>query len=185
MAPQSKWVNLQERYVIPFIYESATKQGSENLTCNSSGNTEIDFFYIAPGASRPCSVVAFRVQGKGAQLTALSGISIRLKQFTSASASTTTGCTSTTPTPKSKMAPACVATAGMSTNTSSSIKDGTGGPVIVGYCGCGGSGPGGWVAINPDDVPQLDGAATMSMDLFSSSPLASAAFEAALDHTEC
>ncbi len=72
----------------------------------------------------------------------------------------------------------------MSTNTSSSIKDGTGGPVIVGYAGMGISGPGGWVAINPDDVPLLDGGATMSMDLFSSSQTASMAFEFTVGNTE-
>ena len=169
---------------MPFIYESSTKQGAENLATNSSGNTEVDWFFLKPGATRPAAIVAMRVQGKGNALTALTGISIRLKQFTSTASVTTTGCAATTPAPKNKLAPVCVATAGMSTNTSSSISSGTGGPVIVGYASMGASGPGGWVAINPDDVPLLDGNANMSMDAFSSSPTASMNFEAVIDNSE-
>ncbi len=164
---------------------SASAGVAENLTTNGTGNNEVDFYFLKPGASRAISVVAMRVQGKGNALTALTGISIRLKQWTSTASVTTTGCLAATPTPKSKLVPACVATAGMSTNTSSSVSSGTGGPVMVGYAGMGASGPGGWVAVNPDDVPQLDGGATMSMDLFSSSPTASMSFEAAIDHAEC
>ena len=41
----------------------------------------------------------------------------------------------------------------------------------------GASGPGGWVAINPDDVPTLDGGAAKSQDLVSSCPTAALAFE--------
>lgn len=173
---------------MPFLYESASKQQLENFTTNGSANTENDSFFITPGASRPVGVAAFRVQGKGAGLTALSGISIRLKQWTStASVSTTTaasGSTSTTPAPKCKIAPACVATAGMITAATNVVKPGTGGPVQVGYASCGASGPGGWVAINPDDVPELDGGATMSMDLFSSSPTVSLNWEFVLDSQE-
>lgn len=124
------------------------------------------------------------VQGKGAGLTALSGISIRLKLWTS-TASTSVGATSTTPAPKNKLAPACVATAGMATSPSSGLTPGTGGPNIVGYASMGASGPGGSVAINPDDVPLADGGANMSLDLFSSSPTANLSFEYEIDNTEC
>jgi hypothetical protein len=48
----------------------------------------------------------------------------------------------------------------------------------------GASGPGGWVAVNPDDAPTLDGGATRSLDLFSASPTASLSFEAGLTHQE-
>jgi hypothetical protein len=75
----------------------------------------------------------------------------------------------------------------MATTSTSTITSGTGGPQVVGYASMGASGPGGWVAINPDDVPTLDGNANKSMDLFSSSPTASAsmAYEFAIDNTEC
>lgn len=82
------------------------------------------------------------------------------------------------------MAPACVATAGMASAISSTVTSGTGGPLVVGYASMGASGPGGWVAINPDDVPLLDGGASRSMDLFSASPTASMNYEFELDNTE-
>jgi len=153
------------------------------LTTSGSLNAELDFFFLKPGASRPCTVVALRVQGKGAGLTALSGISIRLKQWTS-TASTTVAATSVTPQPKNKLAPSCVATAGLASSSQSTVTVGTGGPNYIGYASCGASGPGGWVAINPDDVPLLDGGATMTQDLVSSAPTAALNFEFAIDNTE-
>jgi hypothetical protein len=168
---------------MPFIYANHSKQNLENQGTSGTGNTELDQFFLKPGASRPAAIVALRVQGKGAGLTALSGISIRLKAWTTTSSTSVAG-TSTTPAPKNKLAPACVATAGMATAAASSITSGTGGPNIVGYASMGASGPGGWVAINPDDVPLLDGGANMSLDLFSSSPTASLNWEFEADNTE-
>jgi hypothetical protein len=149
----------------------------------NAGATKSEFFFLKPGASRPCAIVAIRVQGKGAGLTSLSGISIRLKQWTS-TAATSVGGTSITPVPKNKLVPACVATAGMASAAAGTITAGTGGPNYIGYASMGASGPGGWVAINPDDAPLLDGGATMSQDLVSSCPTAGLSFEYALDNSE-
>ena len=143
----------------------------------------MDQAFLKPGASRPLAITALRVQGKGGNLTALSGISIRLKQWTSTSSTSVAG-TSTTPQPKNNLAPACVATAGMVTSAGSTITSGTGGPQVVGYASMGASGPGGWVAINPDDVPLLDGNANKSCDCFSSSPTASLNWEFVVDNQE-
>lgn len=160
---------------MPFLYELSTKAQAENYTTSGTANTEIDFQFIKPGASRPVSIQALKVQGKGAGLTALSGISIRLKQWTSTASS---GGTSATPSPKNKLVPACVATAGLGTSGgTASVTSGTGGPSQVGYASMGASGPGGNVAINPDDACLLDGNATMSMDLFSACPTVSLNFE--------
>jgi hypothetical protein len=141
------------------------------------------FFFLKPGASRSMSVVAVRVQGKGAGLTALSGISIRLKQWTS-TASTTVAATSVTPPPKNNLVPACVATCGLASAAQSTVTVGTGGPNYVGYASCGASGPGGWVAINPDDAPTLDGGVTKTQDLVSSCPTTGLSFEFACDFSE-
>jgi hypothetical protein len=73
----------------------------------------------------------------------------------------------------------------MATSAASTITSGTGGPQVVGYASMGASGPGGTVAINPDDVPLLDGGTTKSMDLFSSCPTASLQFEFEIDNSEC
>lgn len=152
------------------------------MTTSGSANTEIDFLFLKPGASRPLQVLALRVQGKGAGLTALSGISIRMKQWTSTASS---GGTSTTPAPKNNLAPACVATAGMGAGGGTgAVTSGTGGPSIVGYASMGASGPGGTVPINPDDVPTLDGNANKSVDLMSASPTVSLSFECEVDNQE-
>lgn len=171
---------------MPFIYSCAPKMTNinlENLTTNGTPNTQNDFFFLKPGSSRVAAVLALRVQGKGGGLTALSGISIRLAQWTG-SASTSVGGSSVTPVPKNNLAPACVGTAGMASAAASTITSGTTGPNFVGVASCGASGPGGWVAANPDDTPILDGNASKSSDLFSSSPTASLNFEFMHDHME-
>jgi hypothetical protein len=166
-----------------FIYSSSAKQSTlENFGTSTSSNTEVDQYFLKPGASRAAGIVACRVQGKGNALTALSGISIRMKQWT-ASASTSVGATSTTPVPKNNLVPACVATAGMVSTSTSGVTPGTTG-LYCGLASMGASGPGGWVSINPDDVALLDGGASKSLDLISSSPLGSAAWEFELDHAE-
>ncbi len=168
---------------MPFIYSSASKQQLESFSTSGSGNTQLDQFFMKPGATRPAAIVAIRVQGKGAGLTALSGMSVRLGQWTTTS-STSVAATSTTPSPKNILAPACVATAGMVSSAASTVTSGTGGPLYVGLASMGASGPGGWVAINPDDVPLLDGNANRSMDLFSASGTASMSYEFELDNQE-
>jgi hypothetical protein len=172
-----------------FLYANSSKQAPlENFLTSSGTNTELDQFFLKPGASRTLAIPAVRVQGKGGGLTALSGLVIRMKQWTTtASASTTTaasGSTSTTPVPKNKLAPACVATAGMVTTSSVGVNPGTGGGNYVGLASMGASGPGGWVSINPDDVPTLDGGTNMSLDLVSSCPTASLSWEFELDNQE-
>lgn len=168
---------------MPFLYTSMSKESLENFQTSSGANTELEQFFLKPGASRPLTIVALRVQGKGAGLTALSGIAIRLKQWTTAAATTVAG-VATIPAPKQKLAPACVATAGMVTAASSTITAGTGGGTYVGLASMGASGPGGWVSINPDDSVQLDGGTSQSIDMVSSSPTANMSYEFAADNVE-
>ncbi len=168
---------------MPFIYSSMSKQSLENFSTSSGANTQLDQYFMKPGASRTATIIALRVQGKGAALTALSGIAVRLGQWTT-TASTSVAGVALTPSPKNNLAPACVATAGTVTAASSTITSGTGGPLYVGLASMGASGPGGWVAINPDDVPLLDGGANRSLDLFASSPTANMAYEFSADSQE-
>jgi hypothetical protein len=170
---------------VPFVYHITNKTGAqalENLTTNGTPNTETDFVFVKPGATRVASFPAVRVQGKAAGASSLSGITLRMKQWT-ASASTSTGATSVAPQPKNNLVPAAAATAGLTSTASSSVTSGTT-AAYVGIATCGVSGPGGWVAINPDDVPALDGGASKSQDLVSSSPTASLNFEFGLDLQE-
>lgn len=160
---------------MPFIYAMASKTVSENYTTSGTPNTGIDVAFIAPGATRSPALLALRVQGKGAGLTALSGIAFRLEQWTSTASS---GGTSLAAKPVDNRAPAAVFTsAAGAAGGINAVTSGTGGPNFVGGCGCGASGPGGWVAPNPDGAIVLDGGATKSTDLFSASGTASMNFE--------
>jgi hypothetical protein len=168
----------------PFIYATITRQsGIENFQSSSSANTSLDQIFHKPGASRPVSIVAVRAGGKASALTNLNGVTLRGGAWTT-TASTSVGGTSTTPNPKNNLAPACVATAGMATAVGSTITSGTGGPLYFGMLTFGASGPNNWSSMNIEDVPLLDGNASRSLDIFSSSPLASAAFEAEVDIQE-
>lgn len=169
---------------MPFIFSLSSKGGAaalENLTTNATGNTENDFLGVKPGASRLFYALRLAIQGKANAATALSGIVVRMKQWTSTASS---GGQSLTPQPKHNLAPAAVQTAVITTTAQGTVTSGTGGPNIVGLASCGASGPGGWVAANPDDIPALDGGATKSLDLFSSSPTAAMSFESILDTVE-
>lgn len=167
---------------MPFVYSVASKAVAENYTTSGSANTEIDAAFIKPGASRPSSILSLRVQGKAAALTALSGIAFRLKQWTTTASSAGT---SITPAPVDNRAPVAVSTAAAGTGGGTgAVTSGTGGPSIVGGCGCGASGPGGWVAVNPDAAIVLDGGVNKSTDLFSSSGTASLNYEFFLELQE-
>lgn len=159
---------------MPIIYALHSDQVLQNYTTNGTPNTENDTAFIKPGASRAVLLFALRVQGKGGGLTALTGLGFRIKQWTSTASS---GGSSMTASPKDNRLPAAVETAAAATTASGTVTSGTGGPSIVGGCGCGASGPGGWVAANPDDQVVLDGNANKSIDLFSSSPTASMNYE--------
>src|SRR5262249_49443343 len=130
---------------------------------------------IKPGASRAVGLLTLRIQGKAPGLTAISGIAIRIRRWEATGSS---GGTSMTGGPVDKRAPAAVATTGAGTGGGvHAVTSGRTAAVLVGGCGCAAGGPGGWAAINPDAPPTLDGGATMSMDLFSSSGTASLNYE--------
>lgn len=152
---------------MPFVYGFASKTVAENYNVSGTANTEIDAAFLKAGATRPMSLQALRVQGKGVALTALTGLIFRLKQWTTTSSS---GGTALALAPTDNRAPAAVSTGAAGTaGGTAAVTSGTGGPSIVGGCGCGASGPGGWVAATPDNNIMLDGGATKSTDLFSAS----------------
>lgn len=166
---------------MPFVYSINSIEVNTNYTTSATPNTEIDVAFVKPGATRASGIQALRIQGKGAALTALSGIVARLKTwFTTGSSSGT----SITPRPVDNRAPAATSTAAAGAGGGiNAVTSGTGAS-YVGGCGCGASGPGGWVAINPDSVITLDGGANKSTDLISASGTASLNFEFSLDIVE-
>ncbi len=156
---------------MPFIYNVQSKMVAENFATNGTPNTETDHMFIKPSATRPVGIWAFRPQGKAAQATSLTGIEFRIGLFPTTASS---GGTGVTPNPASILAPAATFTCGQS--ASAGVTPGTGTFTYVGGCGCSQSGPGGWQAINIDAALQLDGNQNKSLDVKSSSPVASMNF---------
>jgi hypothetical protein len=164
-----------------FVYSTLSKLQSENYTTSSSSNTEIEPCFIRPG-TRNIGVQRLQVQGKGAALTALSGIVYRLKKWTTTSAA---GGTAAVPAPSDPGAQVAKATAGLGTaGGTAAVTAGTGGPTLQCMCGSSASGPGGWVAANIDDNKTLEGSANQSQDLFVASGTTSLNYEFQIDHVE-
>ena len=93
--------------------------------------------------------------------------------------------TAATPSPNDRQAQA--ATAAVLTGTSggtAAVTSGSGGPTYRGGFGFGGSGPGGWVAANPDAALVLQGSGAGSFDLFSISGTASMLYSWWQEHQE-
>lgn len=156
-----------------FCYTVQSAMQSSSYACSTSTNTEIDVFGIKPGV-RNMSIYNLRGQGMGAGLTALSGIVLNVKQWTTAS----TGGTALTPSPNDVNAPVAGAVPRIgSSGANSAVISGSGGPTYRGGMGFGASGPGGWVAANPDAVLTQPGSATAGFDLFSLSGTASLAYQ--------
>lgn len=162
---------------MPFVYSSATKAVADPFSTSGTVNTEIDALFVKPG-TRNIWVRLLQVLGRGAGLTALSGIAFHLKRWSTTASS---GGTAITPGPHDSGAQAATATAAAA---SAGVTSGTGGPVIEGLAGCGAAGPGGWSAQDLDSAITIAGSATQSCDVFVESGTASLNYECALDHAE-
>jgi hypothetical protein len=154
-----------------FVYMLPSAVLANNFTTSSSTNTEIEHIFIKPG-TRNVQLIACNANGKGAGLTALTGISIRMKKWTTTSAA---GGTAATPVPADIGMQAAKATAGWT--AAASVTAGTGGPTFLGHFGIGGAGPGGWVAENPDAYHTLEGSDNKSFGFWSIAGTASMNFE--------
>jgi hypothetical protein len=149
---------------------------------NATPNTVTTHARYLTVAARPCYVQAYYIGGKGAGLTAISGISTRIWRWTTTAS---TGGTAMTPRPRDFNSPAASTTA---FSDSSAITVGTGGPAMQAMITCGAAGPGGWVAPNPDSciyLPAGGGAATGAhCDFVSTSGSASLFFDLDIEHFE-
>jgi len=156
---------------MPYVYTIAP---AALQTSNATPNTENDCLFIKPGSARTIALFRLLVHGKGAALTAISGITFRVRRwFTTASSSGT----SITPTPSDYTVQAAKCTAAYATAT---VTSGTGADTTALVVGCGAAGPGGWVAENPDAMIQLEAAVNRSIDVFNASGTASLNFEQSL-----
>lgn len=156
---------------MPMVYTCSLATAG-NLTTNGSANTETDTFFLKAGV-RNAYFQSMYVIGKGAGLTAISGISFRIIKFTTAS----TAGTGMTPTPKDP---------GMQAAKATSASRPTAGATRVNRIvfGCGAAGPGGWVAPNPDSLESLEGGGALSLDCMDASGTISLAFEFSFEFQE-
>lgn len=139
-----------------------------NSATSGSANTEVNVVYFKASASGgSVGLQAFYLIGKGAGLTAISGISIRLAKF--ATGSTAGSAASIVPKDPAMQAATHTALTGGTTGTTRTNQ------LVI---GCGAAGPGGWVAPNPDSLIKLAPASTtVSLDALSASGTASLNFE--------
>ncbi len=157
---------------MPFTY--ATARGTNDVT-NGSANTLTDHLRTVTGATRQAYFNALHLLGKGAGLTAISGISIELNRYSTPS---TVG-TGVTPRPRDPGSPAAVLAASHTPTRGTTA-------TLQGVWGMGAAGPGGMVAANPDAKIGLaaNGGANGNLDLESKSGTVSLNFEYTLEHEE-
>jgi len=162
---------------MPMCYTSSLATPG-NSACSGTPNTETSAIYLKPASAVPARNIMLQAAyliGKGAGLTAISGIVGRIIRCTTAS----TSGTATTPSPKDAGMQASTATAATGGTTSS-----TGRTNHVVF-GCGAAGPGGWVAPNPDSMIYVTSAATQpSVELVVASGTASLNYEFSVEHQE-
>lgn len=160
---------------MPFVYAVVP---AVNFTTSDIANTEVDPIWMKPG-TRNLNMIGANVQGKGANLTSLSGIVQRVKKYTTTASS---GGTAITPLPRDPGAQAAKSTAGQA---SAGVTPGTGGPVYQLAFGCSASGPGSWSWLNnPDAAIVLEGSADQSIDVINISGQTSLNFELSVDIQE-
>ena len=148
---------------MPFAYGVEGSPATPYAT-HSTPNSE-DPTLVLRQATRGFDVQAIYVHGRGAGLTALSGIGYRLRRWTTAGS----GGTSITPSPRRVGTTA-------STTAVDKVTTITAGTVSGAYqlaFGCGAAGPGGWVAPNQDSTIHVEGGSSDELDINSVSGTAS------------
>jgi hypothetical protein len=127
-------------------------------------NTE-DPTLVLRQATRGVDLTSIFVHGRGAALTTITGIGLRIRRWTTAG----TGGTGVTPAPRRVGTTA-------STTAADKVTAITPGTVSGAYqlgIGCGASGPGGWVARDADSAIHLEGGGADELDINSVSGVAS------------
>lgn len=157
---------------MPFVYAISP---ATNVSTNATPNTDTDHLRTLTGSTRGAAVTGLFLIGKGAGLTAISGIVVRLARYSTAS----TSGSSITPRGKAPSNPAAQLTAftGPTVGTTQTVQQSV---------GCGAAGPGGWVARDADSAISLEagGGANGNLDAISQSGTASLNFEYTLEFAE-
>lgn len=147
------------------------------ITTNAVADTANDCLFVKPG-TRTCWVKSIYPQGRGANLTNISGINYRLEEWTATASS---GGSALTPVPDDDGYQAAKQTAGFS---ASAVVSGTGGPLLKLAIGSGTTSPGNWVAPSLDEAYPVEGSANKSLDLFNIASAVSLSFEPSIGTVE-
>jgi hypothetical protein len=159
---------------LAFVYGIA---GAPGTALSSSGSTNTELVNLAiRQATRGVDVQSFYVVGRGAGLTAISGLAFRVRRWTTAG----TGGTAITPAPRRIGTTASTTAA----DSSAAITAGTVSGAYQLAFGCGAASPGGWVAPNPDSNIHIEGGSSDEIDLDSISGTASLSFECSSEIAE-
>src|SRR5438132_9564672 len=140
-------------------------------TTHATPNTE-DPTVVLRQATRGFDLQAVFVHGRGAALTAITGIGYRIRRWTTVG----TGGTAVTPNPRRIGTTA-------STTAADKVTAITAGTVSGAYqlsIGCGAAGPGGWVARDADSAVHVEGGSADELDINSVSGVT-----AMLHHVSC
>lgn len=145
-----------------------------NLSTNATAPTETETFFLKPGTTRSLYLAAIQFGGKGAAVTTLSGLALRVIKYATAS----TAGTSLASVAKDGSSPATTITSG-SRPTSGATRTNCG-PIIS----CGATGSNQWMAINPDHMISLAASNAGSISAMDTGGSASMPFEFNLEHQE-
>ncbi len=148
---------------MPFAYAVEGAPATPYAT-HATPNTE-DPTLVLRQAARGVDLQAVYAIGRGAALTAITGIGYKVRRWTTAGS----GGTAVTPAPRRIGTTASTTAADKLT----AITAGTvSGAYQLGF-GCGAAGPGGWVAPNPDSMIHLEGGSSDELDINSVAGVAS------------
>jgi hypothetical protein len=148
---------------MPFVYAIEGAPATPYAS-HATPNTE-DPTIVLRQAVRGFDLQAIYVLGRGAALTAITGIGYRLRRWTTVG----TGGTALTPNPRRVGTTASTTAADKVT----AITPGTiSGAYQLGF-GCGAAGPGGWVARDADSMIHVEGGGADELDINSVSGVAS------------
>lgn len=161
---------------MPLVYTTSLATPGTSA-CSGTPNTETGAVSLKTASQgRNISLQSAYVLGRGAALTALSGIVFRIMSATTAS----TSGTGTTPSPKDVIGYTAATAVAVTGQTISS----TGRKNHVVF-GCGAAGPGGWQAMDPDSMIVITPNSTApSVDLVAASATASLNYEFSVEHKE-
>lgn len=148
---------------MPFVYGVEGAPATPYAT-HATPNTE-DPTLVLRQATRGFDLQAIYVQGRGAALTAITGIGYRVRRWTTAG----TGGTAVTPAPRRIGTTAATTAADKVT----AITPGTVSGAYQLSFGCGAAGPGGWVARDADSAIHTEGGSSDELNINSVSGVAS------------